>query len=38
MSFIVAPEHSELFFILENMLIGYADDSIFMAVVPFLGV
>ena len=29
---------SELFFILENMLIGYADDSTLMAVVPSPGV
>ena len=29
---------SELFFILENKLIGYADDSTLMAVVPSLGV
>ena len=29
---------SELFFILENELIGYADDSTLMAVVPFPGV
>ena len=28
----------ELFFILENKLIGYADDSTFMAVVPSPGV
>ena len=28
---------SELFSILENKLIGYADDSILMAVVPFPG-
>ena len=28
---------SELFFILENKLIGYADDSTLMAVVPSLG-
>ena len=29
---------SELFSILENNLIGYADDSTLMAVVPFSGV
>ena len=29
---------SELFFILENKLIGYADDTTFMAVVPSRGV
>ena len=29
---------SELFSILENILIGYADDSTLMAVVPPLGV
>ena len=29
---------SELFSILENKLIGYADDSTFMAVVPSPGV
>ena len=29
---------SELFSILENKLIGYADDSTLMAVVPFSGV
>ena len=29
---------SELFTILENKLIGYADDSTFMAVVPFPGI
>ena len=29
---------SELFFILENMLMGYADDSTLMAVVPSPGV
>ena len=29
---------SELFFILENKLVGYADDSTLMAVVPSLGV
>ena len=29
---------SELFSIFENKLIGYADDSILMAVVPSLGV
>ena len=29
---------SELFFILENKLIGYADDSTLMAVVPSPGV
>ena len=29
---------SELFPILENKLIGYADDSTFMAVVPYQGV
>ena len=28
---------SELFFILENKLIGYADDSTLMAVVPYPG-
>ena len=29
---------SELFYILENKLIGYADDSTLMAIVPFPGV
>ena len=29
---------SELFSVLENMLIGYSDDSTLMAVVPFPGV
>ena len=29
---------SELFFIFENKLIGYADDSTLIAVVPFPGV
>ena len=29
---------SELFYILENKLIGYADDSTLMAVVPSLGI
>ena len=29
---------SELFYILENKLIGYADDSTLMTVVPFAGV
>ena len=31
---IVPPGHLEVFFILEYMLIGYADDSTLMAVVP----
>ena len=30
--------NSELFYVLENKLIGYADDSILMAVVPSPGV
>ena len=34
---IVPPVHSELFFILENKLIGYVDDSTLMAVVPSPG-
>ena len=35
---IVPPVQLELFFILENKLIGYADDSTLMAVVPSPGV
>ena len=35
---IVPPVHVELFSILENKLIGYADDSTLMAVVPSPGV
>ena len=36
--FLFLLDTSELFFILENMLIGYADESTLMAVVPSPGV
>ena len=35
---IVLPVHLKVFSILENKLIGYADDSFLMAVVPSPGV
>ena len=35
---IVPPVHFRAFSILENKVIGYADDSTLMAVVPSLGV
>ena len=35
---IVPPIHFVVFFILENNLIGYADDSTLMAVVPSPGI
>ena len=35
---IVPPIHSELFSILENKLIGYADDCTLIVVVPSLGI
>ena len=38
MPVIAPPVHFNFFFILENKLIGYADDSTLMAIVPSTGV